>query len=503
VSSQERSRRPERIQVMVCRLSDTLCSLAAFLLAFKSLAYVRETLHPQSVLYSRVFGAFSPANGPHAVVPGLSELTWILVITTVALLLSLDSRHNVKPLQYRTDGQIMMSLLIAIAIAMGSITTVFYALRVPPYSRLFVFSYLTLLFILAASFRVSLKYLLRMRQKQGFEERAVAIVGRVSGISKLMESADGHFWGSETKLIGCFPIDLPASSEKTAVPRLGSLSDLEQVLVHTPIDEVIIVLPDGECAWLQSAISCCDYFRVSAHILHERMLSLDLQDLRVATGGLYLPFPAVTLAPEEEEQTDTLILKRLIDIFVSATALILLAPLFALIAIAIKLTTPGLPVFYHWGVVGYRGRRFVGYKFTTMVADADDRKQDLQSLNEMSGPVFKIRDDPRVTKLGKFLRKYSVNELPQLWSVLVGDMSLVGPRPAGPHELARYEMWHKRKLSVRPGITCLWQVRGRNAISSFDDWVKMDLEYIEKRSTWFDLTILCRTVGVVVRGTGS
>jgi lipopolysaccharide/colanic/teichoic acid biosynthesis glycosyltransferase len=138
-----------------------------------------------------------------------------------------------------------------------------------------------------------------------------------------------------------------------------------------------------------------------------------------------------------------------------------------------------------------------------MVADADQRKQSLSELNEMSGPVFKIRNDPRVTPLGRILRKYSLNELPQLWSVLVGDMSLVGPRPAGPHELVRYAQWHKRKLSVRPGLTCYWQVRGRNLISNFDDWVKMDLEYIQKRSVKTDMAILLQTVSAVVRGTGS
>jgi lipopolysaccharide/colanic/teichoic acid biosynthesis glycosyltransferase len=121
----------------------------------------------------------------------------------------------------------------------------------------------------------------------------------------------------------------------------------------------------------------------------------------------------------------------------------------------------------------------------------------------MTGPVFKIKDDPRVTPLGRILRKFSINELPQLWSVFKGDMSLVGPRPAFRHELERYKFWHKRKLSVRPGITCLWQIRGRNKISDFDDWVRMDLEYIDNWSLWLDFRILVRTIWVVIAGTGS
>jgi lipopolysaccharide/colanic/teichoic acid biosynthesis glycosyltransferase len=173
-----------------------------------------------------------------------------------------------------------------------------------------------------------------------------------------------------------------------------------------------------------------------------------------------------------------------------------------LIAVAIKLTTPELPIFYAWHVVGRSGKRFTGYKFTSMVANADALKAKLMHLNEMSGPVFKIRNDPRVTPLGRFLRKYSLDELPQLWSVLKGDMSLVGPRPAGPHELERYEFWHKRKLSIKPGMTCLWQVRGRNDIRNFDDWVRMDLEYIDHWSLWLDLKILIWTVWAMIGGTG-
>jgi lipopolysaccharide/colanic/teichoic acid biosynthesis glycosyltransferase len=204
-----------------------------------------------------------------------------------------------------------------------------------------------------------------------------------------------------------------------------------------------------------------------------------------------------------ESHDEWLAVKRVLDVCVSVLLLILLSPLFLAIAIAIKLTTRELSVFYPWRVVGYRGRRFTGYKFTTMIADADAEREKLADLNEMIGPVFKIANDPRVTQLGKFLRKYSLNELPQLWSVLKGDMSLVGPRPAGPHELQRYELWHKRKLSAKPGITCFWQVRGRNSISNFDDWVRLDLEYIQTRSFWVDCKILARTAWVVVRGTGS
>jgi lipopolysaccharide/colanic/teichoic acid biosynthesis glycosyltransferase len=176
---------------------------------------------------------------------------------------------------------------------------------------------------------------------------------------------------------------------------------------------------------------------------------------------------------------------------------------FVVVAIAIKITTPHLPVFYRWRVVGKNGAEFTGYKFTTMDANLDPKQNLLMGTNEMSGPVFKLKDDPRVTPLGRILRKFSINELPQLWSVLKGDMSLVGPRPAFRHELENYQLWHKRKLSIRPGITCLWQVRGRNKINNFDDWVKMDLEYIDNWSLWLDIKILIMTVWAVLDGSGS
>ena len=195
------------------------------------------------------------------------------------------------------------------------------------------------------------------------------------------------------------------------------------------------------------------------------------------------------------------LIKRGLDILGASIGLLILSPLFLLVAILIKLSSPG-PIFYSWNVIGRGGKPFRGYKFRTMVKNADELKAQLLEHNEMIGPVFKMKNDPRVTRLGRCLRKFSIDELPQLWSVLKGEMSLVGPRPAGPHEWEKYEPWQRRKLSVTPGITCLWQISGRNKINYFDDWVKRDLEYIDNWSLWLDFKILLKTVVVVFRGTG-
>jgi lipopolysaccharide/colanic/teichoic acid biosynthesis glycosyltransferase len=193
--------------------------------------------------------------------------------------------------------------------------------------------------------------------------------------------------------------------------------------------------------------------------------------------------------------------KRLIDVLVAGLAMLVLSPVFLVLAIVVKRSSPG-NVFYRWKVVGQGGRPFLSYKFRSMVRDADDLKANLEASNEMTGPAFKLTGDPRITTAGKWMRRYSLDELPQFYSVLRGDMSLVGPRPPLLSEYERFTDFQKQKLPVKPGITCLWQVNGRNQVKDFDEWVRLDLEYIRRWSLWLDLKILLRTVPAVLSGTG-
>ena len=197
-----------------------------------------------------------------------------------------------------------------------------------------------------------------------------------------------------------------------------------------------------------------------------------------------------------------LALKRIVDIAAASVGLVLLAPLFGAIALLVAIDS-GLPVFYPWRVVGRGGRYFTGYKFRTMVRNAEALQGELAGRNVMSGPVFKMEADPRVTRIGRVLRRYSLDELPQLWSVLKGDMSLVGPRPPLQSEWVRFEPWQRRKLAVTPGITCLWQVSGRADIRDFDEWVKLDLRYIDEWSLALDGAILLKTVAAVLGRRGA
>jgi exopolysaccharide biosynthesis polyprenyl glycosylphosphotransferase len=183
--------------------------------------------------------------------------------------------------------------------------------------------------------------------------------------------------------------------------------------------------------------------------------------------------------------------------------IIALSPLLLLVAVAVRLSSPG-PAIFRQRRAGLYGRPFTMLKFRTMCMDAEDRQRELETLNEMSGPVFKIENDPRITRLGRFLRRTSIDELPQLFNVLRGEMSLVGPRPLPLYEVEKFESaGHRRRLSMKPGLTCLWQVRGRNQVTEFDDWVRMDLEYIDNWSIWLDLVILFRTVPAVIFGFGA
>lgn len=189
------------------------------------------------------------------------------------------------------------------------------------------------------------------------------------------------------------------------------------------------------------------------------------------------------------------VIKRVIDVVCSFVGVLVLSPLFVVIAIIIKFTSKG-PVFFSQKRVGRDGKEFKMYKFRSMVVNAEELKEKLAAQNEMSGPMFKMKDDPRVTKVGKFIRKTSIDELPQLLNVLKGDMSLVGPRPSLPKEVAQFDEWMYKRLEVKPGLTCYWQVSGRNNID-FEDWMKLDIRYVEERNLWIDIKLIFKTVGVL------
>lgn len=503
--------RDEAIPRVFLVVVDVVTLGLAFVVAVASAPWVQWLLLPTGPLGVSLPRWLSAPREPNFdAFPALASALWMVLLVSPLTVVFMELLGGYRPLVHQSRARLLSSAVIAPILALSLLALGLFALKISDSSRVFVFTFGGAGIAALFTYRLGLWCYKRGRLKSGLYARNALVIGHAAVVSSLAVHFRKHVPSSRLRLVGWLRAqpeeqgggDLTSETcRPPEVRQLGDVRCLGNLLIHRPIHDVIAVQPFSECGWLREVVRACDYFRVHLHIVPEALLVESLQDLQPVFRSDTLQLPEVVLAPPHFE-SDALFVKRLLDIFVSAMLMLLLAPLFGVIALLIKLTTPELPVFYPWRVVGLKGRQFTGYKFTTMVVDADDRKQELMALNEMSGPVFKIRNDPRVTRLGRFLRKYSLNELPQLWSVLKGDMSLVGPRPAGPNELARYELWHKRKLSVQPGITCLWQVRGRNGISDFDDWVRMDLEYIANWSLWLDFKILLRTVHAVFRGTG-
>jgi exopolysaccharide biosynthesis polyprenyl glycosylphosphotransferase len=279
---------------------------------------------------------------------------------------------------------------------------------------------------------------------------------------------------------------------------VSDFSNLPFLLREQVVDEVLIALPMKSLYLEASRIAAlCDEQGITTKLLP------NFFDLRLARfrAEEFEGMPVITLRRSPEESWQHL-LKRVLDVMFSLVAIATLAPLGALAALLVKLTSPG-KVFFVQERVGINKRRFRLYKFRTMVADAERRQGEIEHLNEVSGPVFKIKNDPRITRVGRVLRKTSIDELPQLFNVLKGDMSLVGPRPLPVRDYAGFSQdWQRRRFSVRPGITCLWQVNGRNGIP-FDKWMELDMQYIDDWSLGLDFKILAKTIPAVVRGSGA
>jgi exopolysaccharide biosynthesis polyprenyl glycosylphosphotransferase len=494
-------------------IADLLILILAFLLADVSAPHFHKLMASQGILQSALQSIFSPVSEYYRAPTG--ENLWILVVTSFPIIIFLDLIAAGKwTLQSFTRN--VLAGPAAAMLGVSLVSLVLFSLRNLPIAigRSLLFTFGLLSAVGLSSYRVVLQGYYRKQNAAGYYVRNIVLVGMPAATMWMKRYIEDHIRSSEYKVIGTLNagISNPTSSciqEKSGSQSscgdanvLGQACQLGQLLIRNPIHEVIAIQPANGGEWMSQVIHDCDNMGILLRIVPESLVMGKTHRLRTVFPPQPLNVPAVVLKPPHLD-SDALFIKRLIDVAISAFLLILLSPLLLLIAVAIKLTTPGLPIFYQWRVVGKNGVEFVGYKFTTMNADADQKKHELMQHNEMTGPVFKIKDDPRITRFGFVLRKYSLNELPQLWSVLKGDMSLVGPRPAFRHELERYEFWHKRKLSIRPGITCLWQIRGRNKINRFDDWVNMDLEYIDNWSLWLDFKIMIRTVYVVMSGTGT
>jgi exopolysaccharide biosynthesis polyprenyl glycosylphosphotransferase len=349
--------------------------------------------------------------------------------------------------------------------------------------------------------RLFLRLLLISARRSGYNYRYLLVIGsnsRAFEIAARIEQKPELGY----KIVGFVAETRAASTDWGNVPRvewkcLGMLDDLRRILSEERVDEVFVCLP------LEARFS--DIARI---IQHARDLGIVVRIMPdFADDYLFKNLHVEEFENEyvvtlfREQMLLQLLLKRMLDLTVSLAVLTLLSPVMLLTALLIKLTSPG-PVFFVQKRVGMNQREFKLYKFRSMVENAEERKSELLHLNERDGPAFKIENDPRITPLGRFLRKTSIDELPQLINVLTGKMSLVGPRPPLPEEVEKYEWLFRRRLSVKPGITCIWQISGRNNVP-FDRWMQMDHEYVENWTVWLDLRILLKTIPAVLFSRGA
>ncbi|WP_352246179.1 sugar transferase [Candidatus Jettenia sp. AMX1] len=345
--------------------------------------------------------------------------------------------------------------------------------------------------------KIALIQFFRYQRKKGFNTRNILIVGTGVRAQHLINLISNHpEWG--IRIIGL--VDNDTTKINTMIcgyKVIGSFNDVSDILHNCVVDEVIFVVPRSWLSKIEKIMSMCEIEGLKVSV------ALDLFELKLSKAKYsnLEKLPLLTFESTPDKLLH-LFIKRLFDLGVSTTALIVSSPVFALAAITVKMTSRG-HIFFKQQRCSLNGRTFTMYKFRTMVEDAESKLNDLLKYNEMKGPVFKMKNDPRVTRVGKFLRKFSIDELPQLWSVFKGDMSLVGPRPPIPNEVSKYEPWQRRRLSMRPGLTCLWQAYGRNKITDFNEWMRLDLTYIDNWSLWLDCKILLKTLPVVLFGVGA
>jgi len=472
-----------KAMILLDAFTVSLAFLLAYLLRQYFHVFYKLDLIPSTTIISDVVVSLSE----YLVVLFLFVLLWSTMLYLNGMYSSLHTRRFPEIVWIVIKSSFFASL------ASGSFIFLF---KFQFVSRIFFAIFVVVNITLILLEKIAAFSFLRYGRKHEYHCPRVLIVGTGKRASGVINKIKSHpEW--DLKILGVIN-DEPCREveEVKGVEVIGNLDDISEILHGYAIDEVIFVVPRSRLSYIENAIHACEIEGVKASI------AVDLFDLQIAksyntalNGIPLLTFK--TTVPDEQQ----LFIKSAMDIIISGFGIIMLSPLFLIAAILIKLTSPG-PVLFKQIRVGLNGRKFVLYKFRTMYRDAEAKQAELKALNEMDGPVFKIKKDPRITPVGRILRKFSLDELPQLLNVFVGDMSMIGPRPPLPNEVAQYESWQRRRLSMRPGVTCLWQISGRNKID-FNEWMKLDLKYLDNWSLWFDVKILIRTVPAVLFGTGA
>jgi exopolysaccharide biosynthesis polyprenyl glycosylphosphotransferase len=383
-------------------------------------------------------------------------------------------------------GEVTDILRAALILAV-SVFSILFLVQAPDVSRLLLIA----LFACQVAFSVAQRRLLRallvVARNRNIGTRAVLVLGTGTQATRLAQRLQQH------PALGYRIIGHLGTPSPSCPSVLGPVYAIEDVIHSMPVDEIVAALDADDLAYLDPVIGLChDEGKRLRVVLQPGLASLQGGRLESLAG---IEILTVSNGPD---RLLGFAVKRSLDVVLSAVALIVLAPVLLLVAIAVRVDS-GAPILFRQERVGRHGRRFAMYKFRTMAPDAESRLADLLAHNVISGPAFKLDTDPRITRVGKVLRRTSLDELPQLWNVVRGQMSLVGPRPPLPTEVAGYDLWHRRRLSMKPGITGLWQVSARLE-AEFDRWVELDLRYIDRWSLWLDVKIMARTIPAMLTG---
>lgn len=430
--------------------------------------------------------------------------TFILLLAVICCHVTLRLYRVYDPFGGQMFRQIVYKILKAVPTATAGIVFLMYILHVDNVSRLLIGYFALLLLFLLIVVKAVFFYTYKYNRLRDYVTKTVLIVGTrqrsIDLIKEIKKKSESGY-----RIRGC--LETVDQQQRVGdavygdVTVIGTLDLYSKILLQETVDEVIFALPLKEVEDVDKYILYGENMGVNVRIMPD--FQIHKIQYHPATARLYLDqflgLPTISLSSTPAHDT-ALFIKSIIDYVGGALGLVVLSPLFVCIALSIKSSSKG-PVFFSQVRCGLNGRQFVLYKFRTMIRDADDLKGEMVATNEADGPVFKIKNDPRITRLGRLLRKTSLDELPQLLNVVMGEMSLVGPRPPLPEEVEQYDLWQRRRLSMKPGMTCIWQVSGRNDIS-FERWMKMDLEYIDNWSLLLDFKLLLLTLKEIMIGGG-
>ena len=401
-------------------------------------------------------------------------------------------------------GKIFLNMVKAVFVSFLCLNVLMYIFKITDVSRIMMGIFLILnIVFLGLGKGLVYRTLARFRAK-GFNFRNILIVGSREGATEVID-AIGEQLGAGYRILGCLEVDETQVGDKVknGVKIIDTVESMEKILLREVVDELIFAMPLDLIKDVEKYISMAEDVGVAIRILpqwHIRQLGYTphIGSLHFETF-LGVPTMALSTTPNDE---GSLLIKSFFDYLFAAVAMVIFLLPFVIITIAIKFCSKG-PVFYKQERIGLNGRKFILYKFRTMVNNSEEEQKKMKAMNEADGPVFKIKKDPRIIPIiGTFLRKTSMDELPQLINVLKGEMSIVGPRPPIPTEVEKYDNWQRRRLSMKPGLTCLWQVTCCRNDVCFEDWMNLDLKYIDNWSLGLDFKILLKTPWAVMTGAG-